>query len=94
VARLLQTLARAVAAHEVVTGRTAVSGGNRELTPREKEVLVFLTQGKTTREIAAELDLGESTVKCHLSSIYMKLGVSNRTAAALVGLRIPSLLRP
>lgn len=84
----------AVSAHEVVTGRTAMSGGNRELTPREREVLAFLTEGKTTREIAAELDVGEGTVKCHLSSIYVKLGVSNRTAAALVGLRILSLLRP
>jgi DNA-binding NarL/FixJ family response regulator len=90
----LQTLARAIAAHEVVTGQTAMSGSNRDLTPREKEVLVSLTEGKTTREIASELHLGEGTVKCHLSSIYVKLGVSNRTAAALVGLRILSLLRP
>jgi DNA-binding NarL/FixJ family response regulator len=71
-----------------------MSGGDRELTQREKEVLLRLTEGKTTREIAAELHLGEGTVKSHLSSIYVKLGVSNRTAAALVGLRIFSLLRP
>jgi DNA-binding NarL/FixJ family response regulator len=64
------------------------------LTPREKEILAFLTSGKTTREISKELYLSQGTVKAHLTSIYRKLGVSNRTEAALVGLRILSLLRP
>lgn len=64
------------------------------LTPREKEILAFLTAGKTTREISMELFLSEGTVKAHLTSIYRKLGVSNRTEAALIGLRIFSLLRP
>jgi DNA-binding NarL/FixJ family response regulator len=68
--------------------------GDRFLTPREKEILAFLTTGKTTREIATELYLSQGTVKAHLTSIYRKLGVSNRTEAALAGLRILSLPRP
>jgi two-component system nitrate/nitrite response regulator NarL len=61
------------------------------LTPRERDILAALTAGKTTRVIATELYLSEGTVKSHLGSIYRKLGVSNRTEAALVGLRILSL---
>lgn len=62
------------------------------LTPREQDVLAYLIVGKTNREIAAELDISVGTVKTHLSSIYWKLGVSNRTEAALAGLRIFPLL--
>lgn len=58
------------------------------MTPREREVLKCLTRGMTTREISVELNLSVSTVKAHLGSIYGKLGVSNRTEAAIVGLRI------
>ena len=58
------------------------------LTPREMEVLALLTVGKSNREIATELYMGVSTVKSHLTKMYSKLGVSNRTEAALVGRRI------
>lgn len=58
------------------------------LTPREMEILAFLTVGKTNREIATELYISVSTVKAHLTEIYRKLGVSNRTEAAIVGTRI------
>ena len=61
---------------------------NPDLTPWEQDVLALLTMGKTNREIATELNVTESSVKSHLSSIYRTLGVSNRTEAALVGLRI------
>ena len=64
--------------------------GYWELTHREREILAFLTAGTPNRAIAAELGLKEATVKHHLSSIYRKLGVSNRTEAALVGMRIVS----
>ena len=60
------------------------------LTSREHEILAFLTVGMTTREISAKLYLSQATVKAHLSSIYRKLGVSNRTEAAIVGLGILS----
>ena len=65
---------------------------NPYLTHREREILSFLIVGRTNREIAAELSISPSTVKAHLSSIYPKLGVSNRTEAALVGLRIFPML--
>jgi DNA-binding NarL/FixJ family response regulator len=65
---------------------------NPPLTPREQDVLAYLTVGKTNREIASGLDISVGTVKTHLSSIYWKLGVSNRTEAALAGLRIFPLL--
>ena len=60
------------------------------LTPREGEVLGLLTGGNTNREIAKKLHVTEGTVKAHLSSLYRKLGVSNRTEAALLGSRILS----
>jgi DNA-binding NarL/FixJ family response regulator len=66
---------------------------NPLLTPREKEILLSLTEGKTNRQIASELNVSESTVKSHLSSIYSKLDVSNRTQAGLAGLRIFSILQ-
>jgi DNA-binding NarL/FixJ family response regulator len=66
--------------------------GNARLTPREKEILGYIMAGKSNREIARELNLSMSTVKAHLSSIYQKLGVSNRTQAGLVGFRILPLL--
>jgi two-component system, NarL family, response regulator len=58
------------------------------LTPREQEILALLTKGKTTPEISAILYLSQATVKAHLTSIFHKLGVSNRTEAAIVGLGI------
>lgn len=58
-----------------------------DLTHREMAVLVCVMTGKTNREIATELDLNIGTVKGHLSSVYRKLGVYNRTEAALAGLR-------
>jgi DNA-binding NarL/FixJ family response regulator len=54
------------------------------LTSREIEVLTILATGKTTREIARQLYLGEPTIKTHLASIYRKLEVNNRTAAVAI----------
>ena len=65
---------------------------NPYLTHREREILSCLIVGSTNREITAELSISMSTVKAHLSSIYTKLRVSNRTEAALVGLRIFPML--
>jgi ATP/maltotriose-dependent transcriptional regulator MalT len=57
------------------------------------EVLASLIAGRSNREIANELHMGMGTVKAHLSVLYEKLGVSNRTQAALVGYRIYPMLR-
>ena len=53
------------------------------LTPREHEVLKLVAQGKTNREIAAALVLSSGTVKIHVERIIAKLGVSDRTQAAV-----------
>lgn len=58
------------------------------LTDRETEVLRLLAQGKANKEIAAELVIGEKTVKTHVSNILSKLNVSSRTQAALYAVRI------
>jgi len=53
------------------------------LTPREKEVLSFLSTGRTNKEIAKALFISEKTVKSHLNSIFRKLKVSHRLQAIL-----------
>ncbi|MFL7811364.1 MAG: response regulator [Anaerolineae bacterium] len=57
------------------------------LTPREAEVLRLLAEGKSNKEIGAELVIGIKTVKTHVSNILSKLGVSSRTQAALYAVR-------
>jgi NarL family two-component system response regulator LiaR len=54
-----------------------------QLTDRESEVLRLIARGKANKEIAAELSIGEKTVKTHVSNILMKLDVQSRTQAAL-----------
>jgi two-component system, NarL family, response regulator DevR len=53
-----------------------------ELSPRELEVLTLLAQGRTNAEIAAAVGLAEKTVANHVSTIFVKLGVTNRVEAA------------
>jgi DNA-binding NarL/FixJ family response regulator len=57
------------------------------LTPRETEVLQRLAQGLANKQIALALGISEHTIKFHVSSIYAKLGVGNRTEAVRVGAR-------
>lgn len=57
------------------------------LTERERDVLEELATGKSTREIARVLFVGEETVKTHLSSVYQKLGVSDRVQAVAAAFR-------
>lgn len=59
-----------------------------DLTPREKEILACVAIGMRNSEIASELHVAESTVKSHLTSAYLKLGVSNRTQAAIATLSL------
>ncbi len=66
----------------------AVASGSDDqavaLTEREREVLALLGRGSSNREIARELYLSVDTVKTHVRKLFAKLGVSNRTQAALV----------
>jgi DNA-binding NarL/FixJ family response regulator len=57
------------------------------LTSREREVLAELTKGRSNREIARALRVSEKTVKAHVSSVLAKLGVQDRTQAALLAVR-------
>lgn len=57
------------------------------LTERELDVLRLLTEGKSNKEIANELFIGDRTVKSHLSAIFQKLDVADRTQAALYAVR-------
>ena len=54
------------------------------LTARERQVVGVLSEGKTNKEIGHRLRLAEGTVKVHLHRIYTKLGITNRTALAIL----------
>lgn len=55
-----------------------------KLTERELQVLKGLTEGKSNKEIARDLDISEPTVKLHMKTLYRKVGAANRTQAALI----------
>ena len=57
------------------------------LTSREREVLAEIAKGRSNREIARVLTVSEKTVKAHVSSVLAKLGVQDRTQAALIAVR-------
>ena len=88
--------------HEA-SGREASSNGGRRgeynLTQREHDILALLAEGRSNREIAQRLFLSEKTVKAHLAAIFRKLGVTNRTQAAMMAVQmgvgpIPGALVP
>ncbi|HYZ28167.1 MAG TPA: response regulator transcription factor [Thermoleophilaceae bacterium] len=54
-----------------------------DLTPREREVLALLADGLPNKLIARRLDISEKTVKAHLTNIFQRIGVTDRTQAAL-----------
>jgi DNA-binding NarL/FixJ family response regulator len=62
-------------------GSKQASADEPNLTPREITILVAVADGLTTKAISQDLWLSEHTVKFHLTNIYRKLGVSNRSAA-------------
>jgi len=64
--------------------------GMAALTPRELEVLEMISSGLTNAEAANRLDLSVHGIKFHLTEIYRRLGVTNRTEAAVSYLRLVS----
>jgi DNA-binding NarL/FixJ family response regulator len=70
------------AAQALVAARTAEQT-DPELTPREREVLALLADGLPNKLIARRLDISEKTVKAHLTNIFHRIGVTDRTQAAL-----------
>ena len=77
-----------IAEIELVTMRKRIQPapvGLELLTVRQLEVLKYLVEGQSNKEIARHLTLGEGTIKIHVAAIFRGLGVSNRAAAAVVG---------
>jgi DNA-binding NarL/FixJ family response regulator len=79
--------APAAAAAVVAVDASSTSPGLTDLTEREREVLVEIARGRSNREIARVLVVSEKTVKTHVSNVLMKLGVADRTQAALYAVR-------
>jgi DNA-binding NarL/FixJ family response regulator len=67
--------------------RGADQAGPMQLTEREREILQLLAAGNDNRTIAAQLHLSEKTVGNRMSEIFQKLGVANRTQAALIAIQ-------
>lgn len=64
------------------------------LTPRQREVLALLGQGKSNKEIGNAMGLSEATVKQHVSAILKTLHVANRMQAVIAGRRLPTVVKP
>lgn len=86
------------ALHPVVTGRllgeyhrlsrpVPGEGGISALTQREKDVLILIARGESNRNIARKLFISEKTVKNHVTSIFRKLKVEDRTQAAIYAIK-------
>jgi len=67
---------------------TAALRDRFDLTLRESDVLLWIANGKTNREIGQILDMSPRTVNKHLEQVFRKLGVENRTAAAATAIRL------
>ncbi|MGI6452568.1 MAG: response regulator [Syntrophomonadaceae bacterium] len=95
---LIDTIHRVIKGEVVIHPRVAsrlvreITGNNRrkeeiKLTKREKDVLSFLVKGKSNKEMADLMFISEKTVKNHLTSLFRKLGVKDRTQAAVYALK-------
>ena len=83
-------LSPAVAARmveEFASGAGAGRAPADDLTPRELEVLCLIARGRSNKRIALELGVAEKTVKTHVSHVLAKLGLADRTQAALYAVR-------
>ena len=78
----------AAAVMAAVSGQTLDLPELDRLTPREREVLAGLGRGLSNQSLAEELFITEKTIKTHVSSILMKLGLADRVQAALFAVRV------
>lgn len=91
---------RRVLAGEALASAWVAPGGNNTvgeecaLTPRQREILVLLSQGHSNKEISIRLGLALVTVKIHVSSIFRSLNVLNRTQAVLAARRMGIFTAP
>ena len=79
---LVREIVRGNVFHAFASGATRSVPKQHELTARELEILQLAASGNSNRRIAERLWVTEQTVKFHLSNVYRKLGVSNRTEAS------------
>lgn len=81
---LVDALVRIHRGLKVGLGQRRFGRSGASLSGREQEVLALVAQGLSNRQIAAELYLSVDTVKTHVRNVFRKLGVRNRTEAALL----------
>jgi DNA-binding NarL/FixJ family response regulator len=71
-----------------ISDGSAARGADRQpLTPRERQILELIVGGRSNKRIALELEISEKTVKAHVGHLLAKLGVTDRTQAALLAVR-------
>lgn len=70
-----------------LTWRSEAEGFISPLTPREREILNYIARGYLNKQIAAELDISEQTIKNHVTSILRKLNANARTEAVVVAIK-------
>jgi NarL family two-component system response regulator YdfI len=68
--------------------QSEIDSSDQTLSPREIEVLRMIAEGLANKEIASKLSISDHTVKFHISSIFAKLGASNRAEAVTLGIRL------
>jgi DNA-binding NarL/FixJ family response regulator len=91
VVRAVRAAARDETPIDPRVARALLPGGTTEATtvvqlpPRERDVLVRIARGLSNRQIATELGIAERTVKVHAGSLFRRIGVADRTSAALWG---------
>jgi DNA-binding NarL/FixJ family response regulator len=74
-------------ARKLTRSLTAPGHDAATLTPREREILILVAQGKSNRDIAKVLVISERTARTHASNVLTKLGLASRTQAALWAIR-------
>jgi len=84
---LLKRYTRMLASEAIMLDTSAETELVEPLTERETQVLALLAQGMPNKQVALSLGISEHTVKFHVSAIYTKLGVTNRTEAVRMGVR-------
>lgn len=77
---------------DATLGHDASEETVQDLSPREREVLLNVSKGFAVKEVAERLHITERTVHAHLTSVYSKLGVRNKTEALIVSLKSGTIL--
>lgn len=78
-----RVISQAMSAKLVESSLRSAQSPAGQLTPREREVMELVAEGQSNKHIGLRLDLQEKTVKHHMTQILQKLGVTNRTEAAI-----------